>query len=366
MTPKEGHIGLLEGVMFLYAVLTAKVFLDAPGILIQTGGPAAWQVALIMTAASLLLFLPTAALARRFPGQGLAEISERAAGPVLGTLIVLAVVTWLICVVASTLRNFAETLIITILPDTPPSVLVSLLALCILFASYRGVEPLVRTNLILFVLIAAGLFVVLAFSLPRADAALVYPFWGHGIEHTVTGGIWWAGLSAEAVALLVLGYAFRDPHALKRSGVLGILLFGLTATVSVAVLVMIFGSPEAAQLPMPFYTLARLVYLGRFLQRTEAVIVMFWCFAAIIRMTGLFHAATVATAGVLKLNYYRPLVFPMAVVVVSVALLPQDYLQVLRFDRDWLRPAGLVTFLVPLLLLILAMVRRKGGPAHAA
>jgi len=139
----------------------------------------------------------------------------------------------------------------------------------------------------------------------------------------------------------------------------------VTRAVVTAMLAMIFGPPDAAQQPFPMFTLARLVYLGRFLQRTESLIVMFWFFAAAVRIAMLFHAAAVGIADSLGLPAYRPLIFPLAVLVFSLSLLPEDFLVVLRLERDWIRTTGNLVLLIPLLLLMIAVVRRKGGTVGA-
>lgn len=366
MKSREGQIGLTQGIIFIYAILAAKLFIQYPSFLIEAGGPAAWQVALLMTATGLVLFLPSAALSRRFPGMGLAAISETVAGPVLGPTLTLLVAAWMMATVAIGLRGFTETFIIAILPTTPPSVLAAVALICMVYASLRGIEPLCRATQMLFPVIAAGIFVVLLFSVPRADVTRLYPFLGRGLSPTISGGLYYGGMTAEALVLLAIGHAFQRPGDVRKSGLLGILLFGLTAALTVIILVTIFGAPDAAEQSFPMFNLARLVYLGRFLQRTEALIVMFWIFAAAVRLSALFHATVVLVTESLRLPWYQPLIYPHAVLAMVFSLMPKDFVTVLRIDRDWLRPLGLFLMAVPLILLLIAAIRGQGGRADAA
>ncbi|HLN62632.1 MAG TPA: endospore germination permease [Symbiobacteriaceae bacterium] len=366
MIQEEGHIGLLQGVVLLYAVLSAKLFVQYPSVLIDAGGPAAWQATVVMTAVGLLLFLPMGALARRFPGKALYAISEEVAGPVLGFLITLTVTVWLALSVTVSLRNLTETYITTLLPNTPPSVLTMVAIGGVAYASYRGVESLSRTTQILLPIIIAGLVLLLLFSLPRTDPSRLYPFWGHGVAQTVSGGAFAAGMLADSIVLLAVGYSFRQGKILQRAGYLAILLFGLLATWTVAMLVMTFGAPDAAQQPIPLFNLAQLIYLGRFVQRMEAVLVMFWFFSMAVRLAALFHASVICLTGALRLPYYRPVVFPMAVITMALSMLPEDLVMLIRIMRDWITPLGIGISLVPLLLLVLALIRGKRGESHAA
>jgi len=366
MKREEGHIDQVQGVMLVFAVLSAKLFAHYPALLIEGAGPAAWQAALVMTLTAMLIFLPSAALARRFPGKGLAEISESVAGPWLGPLLTLAVTAWLFTSLALGVRLLAETYIGTMLPQTPPSALIMVLLFCVAYASYRGLEPLSRAAQLIFPLIVLVVVLVMIFSMPRANSARLLPVAGFGLPATLGTGLYCAGMGAEAILALAIGYAFRSGKALQNSVLLGIALFGLFMTVMAAVLVSLFGAPEAAQLPFPMFNMSRLISLGRFLQRVEAITVMFWFFAWVVRLSALFHGTVVSLAGALQLPYYRPLIFPLAVLTMACSLLPEDFLSTMDLDSGVLRPIGLLVLALPLVLLGLAVIRRKGGPAHAA
>lgn len=365
MVHYDGHIGLREGTLLVFTILSAMLFLQFPQYLISVGGTAGWQVALVVTGVAMLLLLPLGALAKRFPGQGLAEIAQATAGLFFGTVLTLVVGTWLFASGVLTLRNFTETFLVAILPNTPPSALMLVAMGCAIFASYKGLEAIARSTLILLPLIALGILLVLAFSLARIDTSLLFPLWGHGLVNTVTGGAYYASMAAEVIFLLASGYAFRDGKILRASGLWGTLLFGLGATATVAVLVGTFGAPIASQNPFPLFNLARIVYLGRFLQRTESLIVMFWFFAAAVRLSVLLHSAIVTLGGGLRLPAYRPLIFPLSTIMVALALVPKDYVTVLRLDRDWIRPSGFVILAVPALLWLLAAIRGKGAARDA-
>lgn len=366
MSSYEGHINARQGMMMMAATTMAMLFLQYPEFLVDAAGPAAWQVALVLTLAAILVFLPTIALVKRFPGEGLAAISEQVAGPFLGPLFTLIVAAWLLFSVTLTMRNFTETFIATILPHTPPSVLIVAVLGCVCYASYRGLEAIARAAQILFPLTLFLGMVTLGFSLPRADGALLYPFWGNGVVNTVRAGLYYMGMVAEVIILLVVGHAFRSAQDVRRSGIYSILLFGVVAAMSVAILMAVLGPQDAAQSPFPLYQLARLIYLGRFLQRVESLIVLFWIFAAALRLCVLFHASVIAIGGALRLPFYRPLIFPLGVIVASLSLLPKDFVTVLRLERDVDRLIGVMMFGVPILLLLVAWIRKKGGHTHAS
>lgn len=362
----DGHIGQRESSILLFVVLGTMLYLQFPSFMLLVGGPAAWQVAVLMTVLALLLFLPTAALFARFPGKGLSDISEQVAGPVVGPVLTLSVCLWLLFGCALTVRTFTETFKISILPMTPPSVLILVVLLCVVYAAYTGFEAIVRATQVIFPVILLGIILVLGLSAPRSNFTLTQPFWGHSPMETLLGGIRFSGMAAEVILLLVLGAAFRKHTDLRNSGLISILAFGVMSVAVVLVLIVTFGSPDASQSPFPMFSLARLINLGRFLQRVESIFVLFWFLSAMVRVSALFHAAAVGIAGLLRLPYYRPLLFPMAILVMSMALMPEDLVTVLRTERDWIRPLGIAVMMVPLLLLVIAKIRGQRGEQGAS
>lgn len=366
MIREEGHIGLLEGTVLIYAVLSAKLFAQYPTYLIRGAGPAAWQAAIVMTAAALVLVLPIGALANRFPGRGLHEISEAVAGTFLGPVLTLLVSGFCFASLTLGLRNFAETYIATILPDTPPSVLIVVAILTAGYASWRGLESLARATQLLLPLILAGVVLVLLFSLPRAESHFLLPRWGYGAAQTMMSGLFYTGMAGEAIMLLVLAYAFRQGNHVKRAAQFSILLFGLITAATVSILIMIFGAPDAGNQPFALFNLSQLVYMGRFLQRTEALLVLFWFFNVEVRIAALLHACVITLTGALALPYHRPVIVPVAIMATALSFIPEDTVVLSRFQQEWLTPLGTAMLFLPALLLVLAMIRGKGGHSHAA
>lgn len=366
MREQEGHIGFVEGLALGYAVLTIKTLIEYPAFLIDTGATAAWQIALVSMLAALVVFWPTAHLLRRFPGMGLGGIAEKAAGP-FGSLLTLGVAAYLGVLGALTTRMLAEGFIISILPETPPSVLVLGFVLCAVAASHKGIEVLGRTAVILMplgILLLGGL-ILLNWNHVRWD--WLYPLWGHGAQTTLVQGLLHSGSFADVTTLLACGYAFRSQGTAAKSSGIAILLSGLTIAAVTLTCLTAYGYREAASLPFPSFTLAQSIYLGRFFQRVESIFVMVGFFSGAICLSLLFHALVSLITEVLRLPYHRPLIFPLAILWFTGALIPSDF-RVVVTGLQWLHSGGGVPVLCfPLLLLLLTLLRRKGrGETHVA
>lgn len=366
MKEQEGKIGYKEGLALGFTLLGAKTLVPYPTFLVAVGATAAWQVGLVSTAAALAIFWPTAKLMQRFPGAGLGEIADEVAGGV-GALLALGVAVYFSLLGVLLTRNIAEGYIVSILPETPPSVLVFGLVACAAAASYRGIEPLGRTALIflpLAILAAAGLVLL---NWNHFHWPWIFPFWGYGLQTTIREGLIQSGANGEILTLLACGYAFRAPDITIRAGRNAILAAGLAISTFTLAFLIVFGYPAAVDIPFPSFLMAQSIYLGRFFQRVESIFVLVGFFTGVVTLSMLFHAAVSLITQVLRLPFHRPLAFPMAVLWFAGAMVPPDFRTVMEILGSVRSPAGLLAFGLPLLLLVLAKFRGKGrGESHVA
>jgi hypothetical protein len=123
----------------------------------------------------------------------------------------------------------------------------------------------------------------------------------------------------------------------------------------------IFTVIGASRLTFPTYAIATLVTFGEFFQRIESLFVFVWFFSASISLTVLFHMTCLSTAQVLELPEYKPLIWPISVIVFVFSFLPSNIVQVFHLDFTSLgRVYGGGILLLPVGLYIWSIIFKKG------
>lgn len=364
---REGHIGALEGIALTTIILAAKETLTIPQMMVQEARTAAWLVALGSGVLALILFLLIASLMRHHPHQSLVEVTEKALGPWLALPFNLAYALSFFTIVALRLRQFVEVFVTTVLPETPPSVLAILLMVVALAIAYSGLETLARTALVLVPLVLLGTGLVLFFSLPSANLDWLFPIWGAGPGRLALGTVTWVGAWSELLLLPIIYSAFREHRTMVWTGAGGLFLATAFLTLICAIWVALAGARGGATQPFPLYQMARLIYLGRFLSRVEVIFATFWFLQAFLKEATALYACTVVLAETLHLPYWRPVIFPVALLAFAVSLLPPDFTSSSRLNALTMRsiePAA--AFALPLLVLGVAVLRRRQGWSHGA
>lgn len=361
---RNPQLRVAEAGALVFTLVVTKAFLDFPSVVARVGQSAAWigvLAAMLVAVAGTLFY---AVLLERWPGRGVAEIALEVAGPVLGSALGLALAIWVLLLCSVTLRMFAENFITVVLPRTPPSAIMLITLLAVVMAAQRGIAALARANLFLIPMMSLALLAFLIMLYPQIRTDWLFPIWGPGPAALARQGVLQAGYFGEIALLGIFGYALRGRRDFRRGGLSGLVTAALSLAVLVAGYVAVFGPLAAAKQPFPFFAMARMIYLGRFIQRLESAYVLFWGVAAAIFLSTALHAAATATAQSLGLPFHRPLLIPLAVLTYAIAMVPDQFTQAADWSQ-WLRGAGGVIALgLPLGLLILAPLRRR-RPADA-
>jgi len=356
-----GRLGHRETALLLIVVLDARIFLGLPRAMAEIGGTASWLVVSVACAVALLAYLLLDALLARFPGDDLIAIAQHVAGP-LTMPIGLTFFAFFLAITANIIRLFAETFVIGILPHTPIGTIAGFLLVLLVLAGYFGLEAITRLAMLYAPYIFFFLLLIFVSVAPNANPLNLTPIWGSGLTAIVRDSLPRSSIFAELVLMGFLAPMLREQSRRRWVGLMALIASYLVMVLNAVVYTMVFDYPGTARLVFPIYQLTRLIALMEFFQRVEAVFVFLWFFTAAIALSALFYAVAYTFTRTFALSTHRPILFPMAVIVYAISLLPGSFAQVARFDADFIRVYGwMPAFLLPAILLGLAILRGKKG-----
>ncbi|MCL6590183.1 MAG: spore germination protein [Firmicutes bacterium] len=362
---REGRFGVFEAVTLILWPALAKIYLSYSSIIIQENCSGAWIAVIIGCITACLWFLPLAALFKRFPGEDLAGIAETAAGPVIGKLLTGIVVGYFFISTALVLRQIAETVIGTALPQIPLLAITVTFTLVMVLPSYWGLESSARFAALVTPFLLAGGVGLFLLQFKNMSMNNLAPLWGPGLKQLAVNGLSRSSLLSELVFLGFLA-PFIPRKKTVRAGVYLVAAASVLLVGAMLVTQTIFPPQAAAENTFPFYEIGRSIYFGRFYQRVEFIFVVVWITIVLLSLVVRFYFTTVGLARIFGMPYHQPLIGMVALAVLAVALLFPNYNTVIYFDNliqghwSWV-PAFLVPFIVYLTALIL---RKQGNPSE--
>lgn len=363
---KEGKFGLSEAVILLVLSNIARIFLPYPRFLAELGGPAAWMTPIGGLAVALAgVYLMTLVL-NKSPDKTIIEITEEALGPVAGIAVNIVVVSFFISVSMLFTREFSEALIVSALPNTPISAITLIYLSVGILGSYLGIEAMARAARLTSPYIFGGIVILLISLSPQWNFNNLFPFFGTGPVQVFGLGAFSTAALTEIILAAVLVQAMGGPGKFGKIGYRSMLLAFLLLSGLLAATVLTIGRDYTMESTLPFYSVTRNIFLGRFFQRVEAVFVIIWSIIGGLKIALTLYGASVSLARTLKLPDYRPLIWPFGLVIFILSLLPPDMPTAVKLDSDFLRPFSLIpNYLLPLLIIAAYWLKRRAGRADS-
>jgi len=360
--PGEARFGYAEAVALVTTTIATKVFLSYPTAIEHIAGSAGWLLVCLTAIVAWLGFLLVIKLLERFPGKTLIEIAEAAGGPVTGIFTGMVLTAGILVMMAVALREFAENMVITALPQTPISVIMAVFVLCIALATYLGLEVIARACYVSYPFILTAVLAIVLLNYTNFNVNWLYPILGEGLDKILPAVVYRSSDYWELLVLAMIAPAVGEAKSIRRIG-RSSLVISIVIFLSVIISANLVFSPAIANEPyLMLYKMARTVYLGRFVQRVEAIFVLIWGVGALLRLAVGFYLLVTVPVQALRLPDYRPFILPLGILLYAVAFIPPDLPTVFSLENHVLRSTVWIPyFFLPGLLLLLAVIRGKGG-----
>jgi spore germination protein (amino acid permease) len=361
MTANKIVFGRWETTTLLINAMTVQVYLGFPRIMAMIGGTAAWMVVVLIFLVALLLFLIISKLFSKFEGKDLLDMAEHVAGGFGKAVTGLIIVAVVIALISLILREFAEDMKIISLPISPISFVMMFFLAGMVVSAYMGLEAIVRFHAIAVPVIIAGFLIIVIGVAPYFDTTNLLPILGNGPQNILSKGILRLSSFSSLIGLFMFFPFIKKNSIFKSSGLLAITVSSIIMLLSVLSYTLVFPYPTSEDNLLPVFQLARLINYGRFFQRIESVFVFIWATSALLYLSFGFFLAIYTFKKTFELKYYRPLILPFAVIVFGISILPQNMINTIDLESNYIRTyAMIVTFGLTLIILILASIIKKG------
>lgn len=361
ITPFEG------GLLVVAAVFWAVLFI--PVLAVQMAGRDAWLSAVPTTLFGLAVLIPVIALERRFPGHTLVGIARRVLGGPLGAVTGALYAWWFVSIGALSLRGFAELIHTVVLPRTPIAVVLASLMVVTALNVRSGLEVMARVNQLLTVFVVTFVAALIVLSVRDLQPDNWRPVLENGVKPLLKGAYVAAGFFGEGVIGLMMVTPFLNrPSRADLALGLAIVVAGLLMMSATFWYVGVMGADLAGRLRFLQVEIARFVSIAEFLERVEALTVSFWVLANFAKVSIWYYAACTAGAEVMGLGDYRPLTWPVGLLIGELSLIffrsQTEFYDFIRYSAT--PYMALFEVAIPLSLWGLAAVRRlRAGPAPA-
>ena len=337
--------------------ITVKMLMTYPRAFILISGNAAWITSLYCTIIAVIVFT----FIRYFYGinKNVIEIAGDCGGAWLRIVTGVAVFAVMTLNLISLIRIFPEIIKLVLLQKTYVE-LIGLVFLAVLVLGARcGIESIGRVHSI-FIPIAGAIFLIFILLLiPEFNTEAAAPILGKGIFKVFGEGISGLSLFSDLLLLNILLPHSENLDAYKKSGTKGIIIGGICASIIVGAYCLSYVYPVSEIFYIPVYQLERLIHISSFFSGFEAIFQFIWTISIMLYGALYFAVLTDVWKLTFRLKESAPLLSPIAVMIVGVAMLSKSMSDMVDVEFSIMKWIYIPALFIPLIFGIISKYKYK-------
>ncbi|WP_286231840.1 GerAB/ArcD/ProY family transporter [Neobacillus mesonae] len=357
---EKGRISHVELALIMYATVVATAILYIPYVTAQHARRDLWLSPIWGSLSGFLIVVIIIKLAKLFPGKTLIEYSELILGRTLGKIIAFLYLFFLLHDTAIAFREYGEFIESAFLHKTPMILVTASIALSCAIAVHGGVETIGRCAMIFLPVVVALYILIYLFLIPDLHVKNIFPIMQDGMMPSIKGSLApHAWLSQFSLMSFLLPFLTNQQKGMKWG------LFSVIASVLTMVFInlgnlFLFGG-IIINLQFPVFEAARFINVGSFFEHVESIVIAVWVLGGFVQLSAFFYMLVLGTSQWLTLPSYKPFVLPIGFLIILFSVWTVPSFQDMIRGMSTTVPFYFLTvqLLIPILLLCVAIIRRK-------
>ncbi len=299
----------------------------------------------------------------RFPDENFFTFSKNIWGKILGTMIIIAYLVFWMVFLGTSFQNFGEANKLLFLPETPMIIAISLLAVGAIGLCFYGFAPIVRFYQLVFPFMILPLLFAAAISLRSINIQNFLPILGNGWLPVLKGTIILIGAFQGLEVILFVGLFFQNKKSLVKPALIGVNFVLFLNLLQTVMAIGILGVENIKASIFPGLNILSAITLPGFpVERFELFLTLPWLVAMFTTIAIYVYLISEGLLHLLNKHQYRKSV----TIVVTISSLAGVYLIPGAVWAIKLRslihyPSYLFLYILPVLTLLLAVIKRKGS-----
>ncbi|MFE4812869.1 endospore germination permease [Peribacillus simplex] len=357
---EKGKISSLQMAFMMYPTIVATAILGVPSITAKYAKTDLWLSPIFAALIGFLTVYIAYKLHQIYPKQTVFQFTEKIIGRIPGKIFGLLLLFFYIQNTGLILRSYAEFVVGSFLVRTPISVIMLSMILLCAFIVRGGIEVLGRAAELFVPVFIFPICILIIFLIPDFDFKNIFPVLVNGLMPPIKGAIVPGGWFSEFFLIIFLLPFLADMKKGMKSGMMTVFAVMMTLIVVNLLVLFVLGSSTPSK-NYPLMNVSRYISLANFFEHVESAVMAVWIVGAFVKISVFYYASALGTAQWLNLSDYRPVVWPIGILIVIFSFwsLPNT-IDVSRNDISVFPLQGiLMQTIIPLLLLVIAVVRKR-------
>ncbi|MFZ7103722.1 MAG: GerAB/ArcD/ProY family transporter [Peptococcaceae bacterium] len=346
--------------IFMLTIIEFKLFGMSEKVFL-TAGRDSWLSALLggtfITWATYFFLC----LMKRFPEQNFLEYIARIWGKPLALIISCGYLLFWGSFLTLLFNNTAEVNQMFFLEKTPVLLPVSLLAIGAVWLVSYGFSAIIRFMQITGPLFIIPLLIAIPLTLSEIEVGNFFPILANGIIPVLKGAVLYAGYFHGLEVLLFLSPFFTDPAKAFKPALVGIIFLNLLAFIFTILAIGVLGINNTNQMLWPGFAMLSIIEIPGFpAERFELLLTVPLLTTAFIAISVTLYLLSYGFMQLFKISHKKTVIYLMALLTVFAKIFIPDFAWSIKIREIHLYAGIIFIYLLPLITLLLAGLRKKG------
>lgn len=314
-------------ILVLCRILEALTFLPIIGAGSYGGsaGRDVWISMILAAPMSLVAMGLILYLGKKHKGKSLIEYMQTLLGRLPGRMLGLLYIWFFLQSAAMVLRDIGELFTNTVMIETPILALIIAVSVIVIVVVRGGSEAIGRMAELILPIVLISILFMSILILPEVDLRNFLPVMANGMTPVLISALYALSRQTE---LLIL--AMTLPYVANYTKVAGYAAAAVLASNAFIVLIIIvvggvFTVFQAdAHVTFKFFSVLRLISIGDFLERIDAIALAIWMGAGVIRASAFIYCTLLGSSQIFNLKDYRSCIVPLLSMAVPLSILLYD------------------------------------------
>lgn len=353
-------IGKIEAICLMLIIVVNELIINVPNmIILDTKTGSTLNIFYVSILAVIFTYI-ICRLFKPFYGKDILDVSEYVGGEILKTILGILFLLFFIFLSSINLRYFANSLKVIYFNTSPLVYILLFFLIPALHVNKYGLRAISGVNLIFLPIILASFIFLMISSYDNFTMVRIFPILGEGFNETFIRG------ATNIFAFTGLSFIYFLPALLKNSkdfkkvSVISVIISAVCLILSILSLIMAFPAITKTDETLSVYLLTRLVELGDFLERLDALFIFIWIIAHISFLSLTFFYILKIFQKITKIEDSRTLTSTLGLIVLSSSLIYKDIAELKFIARFFLKYSTLILiFVICFGVLILGNIKYK-------
>jgi spore germination protein KB len=328
----------------------------------------AWLSVIVTTIAGLPVLWINTTLGSLYPEKTFFEIIQSLLGKWLGSFVSINFILMAI-ILATRAVSYVGNFFSTMYMQEPTSVRI-LFVISIAIALLYGLEAISRAISFLFFIVIFMYLLTIMFCIPDFKTENLFPILEQGITPVLKGAIPISSYSVFSMIFINNIYPVNvsDIKKAKKSMLNGYLFGMLLVLTSILSCILVLDSKITATSNFPVFLRSKQINVGVLFTRIEGLTIIDWLIIIFIGATIYYYSAILGLSQLIKLKDHKKIVLPLGLIIIVLSKIINKNVPYQMYWSIYVLLPYIFTFgfILPVVLLIIALIRNKIGKSQKA